>query len=272
MSVLLVLDALSLAVPQWHPSSSQAQASSASGPGSLSLRAPGPSRRGAHCQRTGNASATGGQWLASGQRRDWDPGPSRWRVQLRRRRVGLAAICTRRRWTRTRTRITGPLALARALRPVVEPFKYFLLSSLRVCSGQTAGRLHTCGASSCDPGCAATREKTQSCAAEPDACWSPSFKLPPALAAWHPPRASSFRLSYHLVGGQCGAAGAPGAGDFNYVQVVASGIFHKPEFESQPEAQSNHARPCCNDDDLSRDGSASGITGSLSTCPRCPTT
>ena len=51
----------------------------------------------------------------------------------------------------------------------------------RVLGGTRRRRLHLWGA--CDPGCAATRAKTQSCAAEPEACWSPPLPPPPGPAA-----------------------------------------------------------------------------------------
>ena len=50
--------------------------------------------------------------------------------------------------------------------------------------GTRRRRLHLWGA--CDPGCAATREKTQSCAAEPEACWSPPLPPPPRASSYHP--------------------------------------------------------------------------------------
>ena len=45
-------------------------------------------------------------------------------------------------------------------------------------------RLHLWGAY--DPGYAATREKTQTCAAEPEACWSPPLPHPPRASSYHP--------------------------------------------------------------------------------------
>ena len=50
--------------------------------------------------------------------------------------------------------------------------------------GTRRRRLHLWGA--CNPGCAATREKTQSCAAEPEACWSPPLPPPLRASCYHP--------------------------------------------------------------------------------------